>query len=305
MKAPATYYLINLLLLCQFFLVPTHTWAREAKTSAPTVTLEKGLLWKIEKEGIKTSYLLGTIHSEDPRVAKLSPTVRQAIDKSELAVFELELNFSTLYKSVTAMYLEGEQTLEQIIGKEDYPAMIQQLEKHGFPESVVKRMKPWAVMLTISMPKSKTGQILDLLLYQYALQLGKKIKGLETAEEQLSLFENIPLTEQITLLKDSLAHIESVNETLEQLHKFYIAHTLQAMKDFEAIYLEKTTNEPELVKALMVKLVDERNNRMVERIIPIIQQTSTFIAVGSMHLVGETGIIYQLRKQGYKVSAVW
>ena len=38
---------------------------------------DRGLLWRIEKQGYPTSYLLGTIHSEDKRVLEFPAVVNQ------------------------------------------------------------------------------------------------------------------------------------------------------------------------------------------------------------------------------------
>ena len=41
-----------------------------------------GLLWEISKPGQTSSWLFGTIHSEDPEVLNLPAAVRQAFDAS-------------------------------------------------------------------------------------------------------------------------------------------------------------------------------------------------------------------------------
>jgi uncharacterized protein YbaP (TraB family) len=50
------------------------------------------------------------------------------------------------------------------------------------------------------------------------------------------------------------------------------------------------------------ELIRTRNIRMTERVIPLIRQKSTFIAVGSGHLPGMEGIIALLRKEGFAVE---
>ncbi len=43
---------------------------------------------------------------------------------------------------------------------------------------------------------------------------------------------------------------------------------------------------------------------MAERAEPILQAGPTFIAVGALHLPGETGLVKLLRAKGYSVTAV-
>src|SRR6202000_1651086 len=43
----------------------------------------EAVLWKVEKSGIPPSYLFGTMHLSDPRIAMLSPAVKDAIAHSK------------------------------------------------------------------------------------------------------------------------------------------------------------------------------------------------------------------------------
>ena len=43
---------------------------------------DHGLLWEIRADGVTTSYLFGTIHSEDPEVLSLAVPVQEALDLS-------------------------------------------------------------------------------------------------------------------------------------------------------------------------------------------------------------------------------
>jgi uncharacterized protein YbaP (TraB family) len=51
-------------------------------------------------------------------------------------------------------------------------------------------------------------------------------------------------------------------------------------------------------------LLDTRNQRMAERAVPFIAEGNAIIAVGALHLPGETGLVQFLRDRGYKVTAV-
>ena len=51
-------------------------------------------------------------------------------------------------------------------------------------------------------------------------------------------------------------------------------------------------------------LMTKRNLRMSERALPLIEQGNSFIAIGAAHLVDDSGLVEQLRKQGYQVSPI-
>lgn len=63
--------------------------------------------------------------------------------------------------------------------------------------------------------------------------------------------------------------------------------------------------ESEEIEFVLSLLVDKRNNLWMEKIPTLINEKSTFIAVGASHLCGENGLINQLRKKGYKVKPIW
>jgi uncharacterized protein len=51
-------------------------------------------------------------------------------------------------------------------------------------------------------------------------------------------------------------------------------------------------------------LVDDRNLNWVKQFPRLFKTQSCFVAVGCLHLVGETGLINQLRLKGYTVEPV-
>ena len=59
------------------------------QTKSPAaVKYTKGLLWKIESRGARSSYLFGTIHSDDRRVTALPEPVIKALDASNRFTME-------------------------------------------------------------------------------------------------------------------------------------------------------------------------------------------------------------------------
>ena len=51
---------------------------QEIQREADAVPNRKGLLWKIDKDGVEPSYLFGTIHLSDPRVLTLPKAADEA-----------------------------------------------------------------------------------------------------------------------------------------------------------------------------------------------------------------------------------
>ncbi|WP_367717482.1 TraB/GumN family protein [Nitratireductor sp. GISD-1A_MAKvit] len=54
----------------------------EVRRQAAETPNGKGLLWRVEKEGVAPSYLFGTMHLSDPRVVAIPARARQAFDEA-------------------------------------------------------------------------------------------------------------------------------------------------------------------------------------------------------------------------------
>ncbi len=166
----------------------------DASTDVP---FSHGLLFRIEKPGIPPSHIFGTMHSEDPRVLSLPKPVQEIFDRADTLVLELDLGPATMLASMTGMLLQDGRELHDVIGTQLYEQTVTAIAGNGMPEEAIKKFKPWGIVMLLSMPPTKTGQFLDLTLYQSAIAQGKITKGLETVEEQLAIFDTLPEINQI------------------------------------------------------------------------------------------------------------
>jgi len=264
---------------------------------------EKGLLWRVETPRGAVNYLFGTIHSEDPRVLNLPAPVSQAFDAAQTLVLEMDLGAEDGQAMAQAMMLPPGKELQGLIGVELYRQSVTAMAERGYPEMVVNRMQPWAIVLTLSMPKPETGLFLDYLLYIRAAEQEKAVIGLEQMGEQLSVFTSLDMAEQVSLLRDALRDYREFPQQFEQLLEAYLQRDLQGL----ATLSEQSMNASDtaLQKRFMGSLVDERNRRMMTRLLPLLEKGGVFAAVGALHLPGDTGLVALLRQQGLRVSPVY
>jgi uncharacterized protein YbaP (TraB family) len=273
-----------------------------ASSQADTDT-SHGLLWQISKPGQKPAYLFGTIHSEDTEVVNLPAPVMEAIDASESVVLEILMDADAMKYSSTAMLMLDGRSLPDLIGLPLYRQVSVAIPSRGIPELVLNRMKPWAVAVTLSTPAPETGEVLDRRLYQDAVQKGKAVYGLETIEEQLQVFDTMPEADQIALLKDTVDHFPELDAMQMELLAAYKQRDLGALL---AIYeTSMQTGDQRLAEDLQRRLVDDRNQRMVERMQPYLQQGKAFIAIGALHLPGTTGLLSTLEQRGYTIRRIY
>jgi len=293
MKVHDTYWLISLFLV---LLTAQNLFADES---------QKGLLWQIEKPGLTPSYIFGTIHSEDPRVNKLPPIVLSRFEQAKSASFEILMDMPNLLKAASAMFFIGEQSLDKLIDETLYQSVVKALRQHQMPATMVKSLKPWAVIVTLSSPPMKTGELLDLLLYQKAQRLQIPTYGLEKVEEQLAVFDDMSLDDQIILLKDTLKNLNDVQTVFDKLHELYLQRDLTTLLKYSIEQMKTGSDNLSLVDTFYKRLVDDRNIRMVKRMEARLQEGNAFIAVGALHLPGKKGMLKLLEERGYQVSAVY
>lgn len=262
----------------------------------------KGLLWKIEAAGVKPSYVFGTIHSDDARVTALPAAVTRALDASSRFIMEARINADGLALMAQAMVFNDGRTLEQVAGKELYADSVETLSARGLPVLGVENEKPWAVMMTLSMPPPKTGEYLDLILESRATRENKAISGLETMQEQIAVFNDLPMPYQIALLKEAVRTQQDFAKEFEALVQAYLARDLTTLAEISSRH---EPDEDQLYRAITDRLLTKRNIRMAERLAPTLREGQAFIAVGAAHLPGETGLLNLIEKAGYRVTPVY
>jgi len=291
-------------LLCALLLVScaSHTAAPAVRHNVAVARFDHGLLWKIETPGARPSYLFGTIHVDDPRVTALPAPVGKALDGSDRFVMETLLDGDSLAQMAKAMYFDDDRTLEQVIGKDLYAATLKALAARGIPDANVEKQKPWAVMMALSMPAPETGEFLDLVLETRAAKQDKPIAGLETMAEQIAVFNDLSMPDQIALLKEAVRTQPELEKDYGELIRAYLARDLRTLAEVSD---KHDPAEDQLYRSVTERLLTQRNIRMQQRMAPFLKQGNAFIAVGAAHLGGEAGLLNLLEQAGYRVIPIY
>jgi uncharacterized protein YbaP (TraB family) len=261
---------------------------------------ESALFWSIGKDGQPAGYLLGTIHSEDPRVLDFPPAFIDELNANQVFAMEMVPDLPTLNRLTEYMQYQDGATLESYIGAERYAALQSALSEYRVPADWIKRMKVWAAMMTLSVPPPETGLFMDFSLSLRAAGAGLKVVGLETLEQQLSFLEEMTMEQQLMLLDQTLADHDKVAEIHQQMVDSYLTGNLTALKSQAEEQLDQL--EPEAKQYFMKQGIEMRNRRMLESLLPHLQKNQVFIAVGALHLPGESGLIQLLRIRGYELT---
>ena len=259
---------------------------------------DKGLLWKLEAPEGKTSYLFGTMHSDDRRVTDFPPAVMQALLDSELFLMELQP------PQDPSVYLMKEGRLDHMLTEQEFVEVIKLADFHSMHTDIATTMKPWLLAVIFDLPKPQSPYTLDAMLMSLAQSRSKPIRALETIEEHFTVLDSFSIEDQLVMLRSVLKRTPEQRErNFEELVKTYLSGDLDKIIEVNA----RQSGEqlpPELWERVLQKLLDERNVRMAERIQQQAAERSVFIAVGAAHLPGKGGLLARLRSAGYQVSPV-
>ncbi|MBK1721516.1 TraB/GumN family protein [Thiocystis violacea] len=265
---------------------------------------ERGLLFEVRSASSSApSFLFGTMHSEDPRVTGLPATVQAAFDACPGLALEVVPDAPAIIKAMMTMTYTDGRTLEQVLPARLYQRVKEALEARGMGEEAFKDFKPWAVMTQLSIPPAETGEFLDLRLYRSAVAAGKGVKGLETMEEQLAIFDELAEADQVALLDETLAASALMPVLFRQLTEAYLQRDLLRLQALSDASLRES--EPRLAALFRATIIDARNRRMAERMRPLLDEGGWFIAIGALHLAGDSGVLSLLRRSGYGVSVLY
>lgn len=265
----------------------------------------QGLLWKIERQGQPVSYLFGTMHVSDPRVTKLSPEVEQAFSGSRQFVMEMILNFKAVGYVTSASFFNDGRTLEQVMDRDGYRKLVDLLgNRLKLPEKALRHMKPWAVLVMLMMPvesQADSAAALDMVLLRRASMGKKELIGLETAEEQVAVFESLTIEEQVWMLNRAIDELEHTDSQMPVMMDAYLKGDLAGLMQIQKQFMY---DDSDIDDRFMKQLIELRNLRMAERLRPILKKGDAFVAIGALHLPGEQGVLTLLEQQGYRVSPV-
>jgi uncharacterized protein len=273
------------------------------------------LLWKIEPPNkAKPSYLLGTAHVTDTRVATPSEDVKAKIAASSVLLEELQElgNKQNMVEKVKRdadrfMMPKGQSVWDLI--PDDREAAIRRNPMLAMiPPTKLAEFKPIIMSMTAATPfcevlRKPFKPVLDEALAKHALASNVKVIGLETMNEQLDVLTSMTLEEQTQMLLDQFALDIPAEDSFQTLVELYLARKVSAMRPLMEYYAKKkgiTITKGQ--NDFEYRLLDKRNKIMAKRAAPYFKKGNAFMAVGALHLAGEKGVIALLRKAGFKVT---
>jgi len=231
--------------------------------------------------------------------------VMQAFTNSTFFVLETSLKDETISKSQAAMFGGQGYSLHREIGDSRFDQLIKLVIPYGIPVQVLDRFKIWAAATIISQPPQPKNPnkaaltLLDRELEKSARQMQKTVIPLETMEEQLAVFDQMPKNLQVEFLDQTMKEHPNLDEEIERLSAHYLTgNTGWIFCDLEITLKEVSAG---LSSIMTETLINDRNLTMVNRMMPTLEKGRSFIAVGALHLPGEKGILSLLHAKGFQI----
>ena len=288
-----------------------------------SVAGENGLLWRISGNGLaQPSYLFGTHHLAPVSFLETVSGLSEAFESTEQVVGEVDASNPMAVIKLQIQMLQRATmppgiTYGQLLSPEDFALLENKLrDLTGRSLRELGGLKPAMLSTIISIAwmqryfPEMTGEMsIDEYFQHKAVARSRPVRALDTAESQLySMFDVSSIERQAKLLMCRIhnAEAEAGRELIHRMNELYYAFDL---KGLYALYVEYQLADagagtcPPTEEELNAATIN-RHLRCIDRLSAIIQEKSSFIAVGALHLVGEYGLIEGLRRRGYTVEAV-
>jgi len=257
------------------------------------------LLWEISGNGLKTpSYLFGTFHMLCKDDINFSKPFIQAVKKSKEIYLEMDMDDpATLFGGLMLMNMKEGKKLKDLYTDDEYKRVSDYFKDSlQTPIGVFQTMKPYFIvaMLYPKMMPCKSISGVEEEIMKLAKENKKPISGLESMAFQAAIFDSIPYKTQAGEL---LKAIDSMAKSRIYFDSMIIAYKNQQMNEIENLL----TSTEFGVEENQDLLLDKRNKNWVAQLKNIMKKEPVFVAVGTGHLIGKTGLIALLRKEGFKV----
>lgn len=256
------------------------------------------MLWKFYKTDPDIcSYLFGTMHLATEEAYTFVNIAQKYIDKVSSYAGEMDLNEATGKDMMSFMTLPDGVRFSSFFRPKQY-AKYKKLVLKTFKIDLISydTLTPFFMnnlLAELTLPKSK-NEPLDHFLWNYAMEKNKKMKGVESFENQLNVLRQIPLDYQIKAFRRSLKNIGTFKSKLKKINEIY------STGDINKIY-KISKKSMGSIRKLMIY---DRNTFMAEKIIQLASKMPLFAAVGAAHLAGKNGLIALLKKEGFNVQPV-
>jgi uncharacterized protein YbaP (TraB family) len=259
-------------------------------------------MWQVS-DGDTRIILLGSVHLLPPDLDWQDDRIRHAIEQSDELLLELGPSeverVPALFASMSRDEAVGpiDRRLDQAMADR----MADLAQAAGINEAEADQIESWALSLAVSnVATADAGLVVDNGVEQRLTaafkSAGKPVRGLESAQQQLALFDDLPQQVQDRMLAQTVRRSSSAPDTIRTTIGAWASGDTAALTRLSA-------REFEQVPGLSGPLVTDRNRRWSDQLASRMAQPGTvLVAVGAGHLVGPDNLPALLAARGLTVE---
>lgn len=260
-------------------------------------------VWKVSK-GKDYLYLGATIHMLGKQDYPLPPAFDIAYKDSSRLVFEADLKklqspeFSKIF--MENLLYPGNKTIKDVLDITTFNALDNHFVSRGLPLEQMLKFKPGMLSMMMTVFELKrlniAGMGVDEFYINKGLSEGKKFAYLEKIEDQLSFLADMGKTNENEFILYTLRDLEKISGQMTGIKEAWRTGDNSKLEKAALTGWEKEF--PEIYNTLLL----ERNNKWIPKIESMLKTKEVeFIMFGALHMVGDDGVLAQLRKRGYTV----
>lgn len=285
--------------------------------AAHAAPFAQGLLWRAERQG-QDVFVLGTFHLDDPRHGPILDRVRPLLAQSRLLMVEAGPREQAALE--TAMTEQPDLVfdttgpdLRESMGA-DWPLLAAAMQARGVPEFLAAKFRPWLVSVTLSFSpcalraQQAGARGIDHRVIDLATEGGIPIAALEPYDTVFRIFGRMPESDQHDMLRLALASAAEADDTTATLAAAYFAAEPRLAWEFTRHdAYEKSGQTAKEVDAELARmerwLLTDRNRDWADAVDrESARGGPILVAVGALHLPGETGLLRLLEQRGFALT---
>jgi uncharacterized protein len=285
--------------------------------AAKSVQNGDGMLWRIEKAGLRPSYLFGTMHSTDPRLDRQVNRVRPLIARASAVAVEIGelvtpgLKEKAAQEIAQAGLARSGNALEGLWPPADRAAVEAMLLSRGVTAERAQRFETWFLIVTLSSPQCERERralglaSVDEKIGVAGTKAGRNPIGLEKLEDQITVLRRIGGFNPSASLIETAKRAQVIADMRETMTQAYVGDRLGELQALgrigEILSGQAASSESQ---SFTRSLLDDRNFVMRDNSQALLAKGGAFIAVGALHLPGPNGLVSLYRQLGYRITVV-
>jgi hypothetical protein len=266
---------------------------------------DQGFLWRIRKDN-HTSYLYGTLHLGRKDTMFPGPHLQRALATSDTLALELDILDPDIQSRLTASMAaaKGAQLPEALARRMAALAASLCTPYEPMAQAMPEIQIAMLAALLGRRDGLETAYAIDIVLALMGHGNKKAVVSLETPESQIQAIQMGDAQQTAAYVSESLDELQS-ERGYRYLMRLTQAWAQADYKQMASFYDWCECMDTEIERTFMKRLLDDRNPAMAQKVDAMHSSGKRVLAaVGSLHMVGPTGLPALMQKLGYEVEQV-